>query len=373
MSVRRYSAFDRGSRVECPRRREERVFMTDATLRAGVVGLGFIGAGDQVSGDRIGQKVADLDGYHLQALQNHDTIQVVAGSSRDEGRRARFGARTRANTYADWREMLDNEHLDIVSVATYAAQHADITVACAETGAKAVYCEKPMATSAADCDRMVEACRNAGTLLVINHNRRFHPLYRRIAEFIKEGWLGDLFTAHVNWPTGRLGNVGTHLFDALQMVTGRQIVEVSATLDLAGKVDCRGEQFRDHGGWGMFRMEGGLMAIFEAPDFSQSPPHITINANQGVARIEGTGVNITWWDGKSETWTVPERTETSMDRAVREIVDVLQYGKAFCCSAEESVRTTEAIVACHLSHERESRFIKLPLEGDARNRAINIA
>ncbi|MEX0728190.1 MAG: Gfo/Idh/MocA family oxidoreductase [Planctomycetaceae bacterium] len=347
--------------------------MTEGDYRAGIVGLGFIGAGDQVSGDRLGQNVSDLDGFHLQALQNHPAIDVVAGSSRDDGRRERFTARTRANTYADWREMLAKEQLDVVSVATYAGPHADVTVACAEAGVKAVYCEKPMATSVADCDRMIDACKTSGTLLVINHNRRFHPLYRRIAEFIKEGWLGDLITAHVNWGTGRLGNVGTHFFDALQMVTGRNVLEVSATLDLAGKPDCRGDEFRDRGGWGMFRMEGGLIALFEAPDYSKSPAYIGINAGEGQATIDGSGVSITWWNGKKETWTVPERNETSMDRAVAEIVDALQYGKPLYCDAGQSLRTLETIAACHISHERQSQFVKLPLTGDDRMRVLNIA
>ncbi len=78
-------------------------------LRAGIIGLGFIGAGDQVSGDRIGQSVANLDGHHRGALSNHPRIDLVSGSSRDSGRRERFQADTGAKTYADWQEMLLKE------------------------------------------------------------------------------------------------------------------------------------------------------------------------------------------------------------------------------------------------------------------------
>ncbi len=347
--------------------------MAEKIYRAGIVGLGFIGAGDQVSGDRLGQNVADLDGTHLQALSKHPAVQVVAGSSRDLGRRERFSARTKAETYADWREMLAKEKLDIVSVATYAGQHAEITVACAEAGVKAVYCEKPIATSVADAARMEQACQKSGTVLAINHNRRFHPLYRRLSEFVAEGGLGELITAHVNWGSGRLGNVGTHFFDALQMVTSRAVLEVSATLDLAGRPDCRGDEFRDRGGWGMFRMEGGLMAIFEAPDYSKSPAYITLNASQGLATIDGDGVSISWWNGKKESWSLPERNETSMDRAVAEIVDAIHYGKLFSTPAATSVHTMEIIVGCHVSHDQQSRFIPLPLTGADRERTVNIA
>ena len=89
-----------------------------AQYKAGIIGLGYIGAADQVSGDVLGQQVADLDGTHLGALDGHPQVEVVAGSSRDEGRRERFAARTGARTYADWRELIEREELDIVSVAT---------------------------------------------------------------------------------------------------------------------------------------------------------------------------------------------------------------------------------------------------------------
>src|SRR5258708_9411918 len=99
--------------------------MTESIYRGGIIGLGFIGGADQVSGDALGQRVVDLDGTHLDAMSNHPRVELVAGSSRDADRRERFARRTKAYTYADWREMLDREPLDIVSVATYAPEHAE--------------------------------------------------------------------------------------------------------------------------------------------------------------------------------------------------------------------------------------------------------
>ena len=120
--------------------------MNSSTYRAGIVGLGFIGAADQVSGDALGQKVEDLDGTHLDALVHHPRVELVAGSSRDQGRRERFVKRTDARVYHDWKEMLEREALDIVSVATYAPAHAEISISCAAHGVRAIYCEKPIAT-----------------------------------------------------------------------------------------------------------------------------------------------------------------------------------------------------------------------------------
>ena len=94
--------------------------------RAAIIGLGFIGGGDQWSGDQIGgQQVAALEnltGHHALALDAHPRIELVTGSSRDVGRRQRFGERYRIpmeRLYDDWRAMLAAEELDIVSVCTY--------------------------------------------------------------------------------------------------------------------------------------------------------------------------------------------------------------------------------------------------------------
>ena len=82
------------------------------------------------------------------------------------------------NTYSDWREMLRCEDVDIVSVATYTPWHAEITIASAEAGVRAVICEKPITTRLRDADRVIDACKKHGTLLAVNHPRRWHPSLR---------------------------------------------------------------------------------------------------------------------------------------------------------------------------------------------------
>ena len=224
--------------------------MTDAPYKAAIVGLGYIGGADQVSGDALGQLVEDLDGTHIETLSKHPKVEVVAGSSRDLGRRERFTERTGIRTYADWREIIEKEDLDIVGVATYTPVHEEITVACAQRGIRAILCEKPISPTVAAGENMVKACENAGSLLVINHNRRFNPNYRRLRDLIAEGGLGELTSVTAQWPSGRLGNVGTHVFDAIYLITGRRFEAVAGTLDLAGKPDCRGIRFSGPGGLG---------------------------------------------------------------------------------------------------------------------------
>ena len=322
-----------------------------------------MGAGDQVSGDALGQQVRYLDGTHLQALSGHSRVRLVAGSSRDAARRERFARRTGARTYASWAEMLDREALDIVSVATYTPAHAEVAVACAEAGVRAIFCEKPIASGLADAERMLAACRQAGSLLVINHNRRFHPNYRRLQRLIAQGGLGELTSVALLWGSGRLGNVGTHIFDATCMLTGRHVRAVSGTLDLSGKPDCRGSQFRDPGGWGVMRLYEGLMVTVNAADYAVMPAAISIYGTEGRAITGGHDVTIERQDGSREHWPAPEQGGSSMDRAVEEMVAWLDRAAAFTYPAEEAVHVLEAIVAFHASHARNAAWTELPLTG----------
>ncbi len=345
--------------------------MNHPSYRAGIIGLGFIGAGDQVSGDRLGQRVEDLDGTHREALSKHPRVQLVAGSSRDAGRRERFAQTTNAQAYTEWRAMLVHEKLDIVGVASFAPSHAELVVACAESGVRAIFCEKPIATRMVDAERMIAACRQAGSLLVINHNRRFHLHFRELQRRIAAGELGELTGVWLQWGTGRLGNVGSHFIDAAMMLTGRDVCAVSATLDQTGRPDCRGSEFCDPGGWVMLRFDGGLIGHVHAPDNPTGPAVIAVQGTLGRACVSGGVAEIETWIGGRHVLATPSAAAgSSMDQAVREIVGWLDNGTPVCCAADESLRTLEVIVACHASHARQAAWIELPLINADRDREV---
>ncbi len=343
---------------------------TAPVYRAAIIGLGFIGGGDQVSGDALGQLVSDLDGTHAEALGRSPRVALVAGSSRDTGRRDRFHSRTGARVYADWRAMLEAEKPELVSVATYAPQHAEMVIECARRGVRALFCEKPIATSPAEADAMLEACRAAGSLLAINHSRRYNPNYRRLRDLVAAGGLGDLTSAALRWGSGRLGNVGTHTMDALVLLTGQRIAGVSGTLDLSRRPDCRGPQFQDPGGWGLLRLEGGLIATVDAADYGAGPLQVVLHGTKGRAIAGGQGVTLDYWDGRREEWPEPPAGETSLDRAVQEIVAWLDGSAEFSPSDTAACNVLEAIAAFHLSHERDGRWVSLPLPEADRGREV---
>lgn len=342
-------------------------------MRAAVVGLGFVGAGDQVSGDAIGQQVANLDGTHAQALATHPQVRLVAGSSRDPGRRQRFEKRLGVrNTHADWRKMLEVETLDIVGIATNSPYHAEIAIACAESGVRAVLCEKPIATRLADADRAIEVCRDQGTLLVVNHNRRWHPLWRSVRDEIRDGAIGTVRHAMVHWSTGRIGNVGTHLFDALRMLLGTEAQAVSGTLDPVVQPDCRGPEYCDRGGWGIIDFSNGVKAFVHAPQEGALPLVLRIVGTLGQVTCRGGAAEFEFSDGRTRLMSTPADHPNSMELAVLDIVNCLNNGGTPASTGQDGLAALEMIVGFHVSNRRSGQWVPLPISGADRKFEIRI-
>jgi predicted dehydrogenase len=156
-----------------------------------------------------------------------DNVQVVAvADENDEGRAkaaARLGA---AHAYADYRQMLDKERPQIVSVADrHVDQHRDMVVACARAGAS-IFLEKPMARTLAEADEMVHACETHHVKLAIAHQTRYSPRLERVREMIADGRLGDLLELRGRGKEDSRGGgqdlmvLGTHIFDLMRFLAG---------------------------------------------------------------------------------------------------------------------------------------------------------
>ena len=342
-------------------------------LRAAVIGLGFIGAGDPVSGDAIGQQVKNLDGTHDRALAGNPCVELVAGSSRDSGRRRRFTERTGVErTYADWCRMLAAEELEIVCVATNSPYHAEITIACAEAGVRAVLCEKPIATRLVDADRMIAACAQHRTVLMVNHSRRWNPLWLAARAAIDTGEIGRVRHIAVHWPSGRLGNIGTHMFDAVRILRDGQPLAVSGTLDPHVAPDCRGPDYHDPGGWGVVRFEDDIKLFVDATQANKAPNEMRIVGEDGFIEVRRNDAVVATWAGARRIVTDDRNRPSTLDMAVAETVKCLR-SLAPCTSTGEDGRTAlEVIVGFHVSHRLDSRWVDLPLTGADRELEVRI-
>jgi predicted dehydrogenase len=182
--------------------------------RAAVVGCGRIGVTMEEDPKRI------LPATHAgayRACQRTELAAVVDVDADRVNRAQRLFAGVPG--FKGVAQMLDFIRPDIVSIATPAESHREVVEACARCGVRAVICEKPIALSAGDGQRMIEACANAGTLFVINHTRRFDPILRRLRDEIAAGKLGEITQATMYYTAG-VFNTGTHAVDLLRFFLG---------------------------------------------------------------------------------------------------------------------------------------------------------
>jgi predicted dehydrogenase len=119
--------------------------------------------------------------------------------------------------YADYRAMLEQERLDVVSVATPDDYHADPVCDASNAGVRGILCEKPLASNLRDADRMVETVERNGTRMSVDHTRSWYPTYQAVRQAIRAGEIGGLtrIVAHMGGRRAMLFRNGTHIVDAM--------------------------------------------------------------------------------------------------------------------------------------------------------------
>lgn len=190
-------------------------------IRAGVVGLGF-GARGHVPGLRL------VDGVHV--------VAVCARRGAAEAARE-LGVE---HAYGDWRRLLDEPGLGLVTIATPPATHREIALAALERGLP-VLCEKPLGATLEDARRLAAAAAAAGIPTLVDFEFRAVPAFARAHDLLRERRYGTPRHVAVTWALGTraagplppgwkddvalgggaLLNLGTHVFDYLEWLVGR--------------------------------------------------------------------------------------------------------------------------------------------------------
>ncbi len=149
------------------------------------ISWGLIGCGD-ISRRRVAPALRDLDNCDLYAVtrKRADLVEDFAN---------KFGA-----TWTGlWQELLENDNIQAVYIATPVYLHARQTIAAAKHG-KHILCEKPMAMSARECDEMINACAENNVTLGIAYYRHFYPVIHRMKELLSQCRIGDVVAIHMN-------------------------------------------------------------------------------------------------------------------------------------------------------------------------------
>jgi predicted dehydrogenase len=149
-------------------------------VRVGVVGLGYWGP-------NLARNFAAIPGCELAWL---------CDASPDACARLERSFPTARST-GDLQDLLDDEQLDAVVLATPVPTHAELAVAVAAAG-KHCFVEKPLATTAADAERAVAAAADAGKILMVGHLLEYHPAVARLKELIDGQELGGLYYIYGN-------------------------------------------------------------------------------------------------------------------------------------------------------------------------------
>jgi predicted dehydrogenase len=151
-----------------------------------ILNWGLIGAGD-ISRKRIAPALRDLANCNFVAV-NRARAELAEEFANE------FGAK---KSFANWEELIADDEVEAVYIATPVFLHAKQTIAAARAG-KHILCEKPMALNVAECDEMIAACKANNVKLGIAYYRRFYPIINRIKEIIASGELGKIAFAQIN-------------------------------------------------------------------------------------------------------------------------------------------------------------------------------
>lgn len=165
-------------------------------------------------------------GLHL-AYRGMKNAEFIAVADPDETGREKAKSETGAQrAYTDYREMLEKEELDIVSVCPrWVDCHLEMVLACIEAGCH-VYCEKPMSMSLEDGDRMVEAADQAGLKIAVAHQGVYLPGIQTLKRMLDEGRIGRVQAIYAHGKQDSRGGgedmivLGTHLFNMMRYFVG---------------------------------------------------------------------------------------------------------------------------------------------------------
>ena len=274
-------------------------------------GWGLIGTG-RIADDRI-----------LPGINAHAGNKLVAVVSRDQGRADAFARKFGAqHAYTSYDEMLRNPDVTVAAIHTPNSQHAGQAIAAARAG-KHVFCDKPMATSVADAERIVRECENAGVKLGVNFHNRFMPCFIETRRIIESGEIGEvqlvqfeaspgarsggrLATWRVDPALAGLGttnSIGVHVYDILRYQLGSEIAMVSAFFDTPRGV-------MEETNLSMFRFANGVLgqlSVHEKTPF----PHNDFVIYGSKGRITGRGLTRSRAGGELHVMTADGKTRST--------------------------------------------------------------
>lgn len=251
--------------------------------------------------------------------------------------------------YATVEELLADKGIDAVSVCTSNNTHAEISIAALKAG-KHVLCEKPMAVTLDECEKMVQAARESGRFLMIDQNQRRAKAHVEAKKMIDAGKIGRIVTFRTTFghggpetwsidpgkstwffdkskaSMGAMADLGIHKTDLIQYLLSQKIVETRALVTTLDKKDINGNLIGvDDNAFCIYQMSGGAVGTMTASwtHYGAEDNSTVLYGTKGIMRIYDDPVHsitVIGKDGTKEYFDV-EAIQTNDNQTASGIID----------------------------------------------------
>lgn len=347
--------------------------------RVGLIGCGRVGA--LLEEDPLRAKPAS----HMGGIRKAAAFVNAVSICDINGERLNHCAETwKVNgAYTDYGDLLRLEQPDIVIIATWTHTHAEIALAAVKAGVRGIVLEKPATPDLSSAAEVVTACRDAGVMLVINHERRWDPLYLFARRCVDENRFGPLRAIYANvlsasapkgdWRDvlktaggGPLLHDGSHLADMIRFLAG-DITSVSGFVSRedpnCGTETSAAALLKTIGGIPVFLETGGNRDYFNF--------ELDLHFEQGRLKI-GNGVREYFQSAPSTRYSgfrdlvkqefpVLPRESDPFSGALLEIVNALETGATPKSSGDDGYKAMEIVFAVYESAFLGGAPVTLPL------------
>jgi predicted dehydrogenase len=329
-----------------------------------------------------------------------DKAEIVAVADENEAGRAAAAKRLGEKAaYADYRQMLEKEKPQIVSVADrWPDCHRDMVIACAERGAS-MFLEKPVSQTLQQADEMIAACEKHHVKCAIAHQTAYSPRVKVIKEMIGEGKIGDVLELRGHGKEDKRGGgedlmvLGTHSFDLMRHFAGDAKwcfarIQQDGRKAVAGDVRQAGEQIGPIMGnhitatYGFGGLATGHFTTHVAKDGASTRYWLEVRGTKGVIHV-GFGIlpvalycddpsgmfgksKKLWQEitsaglGKPETLDAKE-IENGNILIVNDLIEAIEKDRAPLDGIHDGRASLEMILAVYESHRLE-KPVDLPLK-----------
>lgn len=321
---------------------------------------------------------------HARAYALNPLTEVAAAADSDPENLELFRSRYGVPCYADYREMLAAEQLDIAAPILPVRPNPEVVIACAGSGVRAILCEKPLAATLEEADGMVEACQAHRVKFGAGDLDRNLPHFWKARSLLDEGEIGEIRSITFFGGSGReISGGGCQILSLMRLFASdaevawaigwmaqdpwsdhdqgaagyvRFVSGVEAFLQR--EPDSRGRGFEVAGTRGILRYTDEILSLWKAPAGVETPGRDDLVQVEGLFPEESVyGRRSSEYD--EEGWRWPGDRNIA---SVQSIVDALEEDTEPRGSGDNGRKVLELAVALRESHRRGHAAIQLPLE-----------